>query len=128
MNLLDIRTRTWSEICLKATAPHLDRLLGAPLPSTSVLVRLVHTGLVGDNRKLRCSVLWLQGPVSSYFVRRYGFSESCSVVCFTGDNPGRTRRTRHRHAADTPLTRHRHASRHAAHTPPTRHQHDTPPT
>ncbi|XP_040921617.1 xylulose kinase isoform X2 [Toxotes jaculatrix] len=64
MNLLDIRTRNWSEICLRAAAPHLDRLLGAPLPSTSVL-----------------------GNVSSYFVRRYGFSESCSVVTFTGDNP-----------------------------------------
>ncbi|XP_071340366.1 xylulose kinase isoform X1 [Trachinotus anak] len=64
MNLLDIRTRKWSEICLEATAPHLDQLLGAPLPSTSVL-----------------------GPVSSYFVHRYGFSESCRVVAFTGDNP-----------------------------------------
>uniref|UniRef100_A0A4W6FWP3 Xylulose kinase n=1 Tax=Lates calcarifer TaxID=8187 RepID=A0A4W6FWP3_LATCA len=64
MNLLDIRSRTWSEICLEATAPHLDRLLGAPLPPTSVL-----------------------GPVSSYFVRRCGFSESCRVVAFTGDNP-----------------------------------------
>ncbi|XP_035772171.1 xylulose kinase [Neolamprologus brichardi] len=64
MNLLDIRTRNWSEICLQASAPHLDQLLGAPLPSTSVL-----------------------GPVSSYFVHRYGFSESCSVVAFTGDNP-----------------------------------------
>lgn len=64
MNLLDIRTRNWSQICLEATAPHLDQLLGAPLPSTSVL-----------------------GSVSSYFVHRYGFSESCSVVSFTGDNP-----------------------------------------
>ncbi|XP_065804917.1 xylulose kinase [Labrus bergylta] len=64
MNLLDIRTRTWSKICLEATAPHLDRLLGTPLPSTSVL-----------------------GPVSSYFVQRYGFSDGCRVVAFTGDNP-----------------------------------------
>ncbi|XP_045897576.1 xylulose kinase, partial [Micropterus dolomieu] len=64
MNLLDIRTRNWSEVCLEATAPHLGRLLGAPLPSTSVL-----------------------GPVSSYFVQRCGFSESCRVVAFTGDNP-----------------------------------------
>ncbi|XP_039983015.1 xylulose kinase isoform X2 [Xiphias gladius] len=64
MNLLDIRTRNWSEICLEATAPHLDRLLGAPLPSASVL-----------------------GPISSYFVQRYGFSERCGVVAFTGDNP-----------------------------------------
>uniref|UniRef100_A0A3Q3XMF2 Xylulose kinase n=1 Tax=Mola mola TaxID=94237 RepID=A0A3Q3XMF2_MOLML len=64
MNLLDIRTRSWSEVCLEASASHLDRLLGAPLPSTSIL-----------------------GPVSSYFVRRYGFSEDCRVVAFTGDNP-----------------------------------------
>uniref|UniRef100_A0A673BUU6 Xylulose kinase n=1 Tax=Sphaeramia orbicularis TaxID=375764 RepID=A0A673BUU6_9TELE len=64
MNLLDISTRTWSEICLQATAPHLDLLLGLPRPPTSVL-----------------------GPVSAYFIHRYGFSESCSVVAFTGDNP-----------------------------------------
>lgn len=64
MNLLDIRSRNWSEICLNATAPDLKRLLGAPVPSTSVL-----------------------GPVCSYFIRRYGFCENCSVVAFTGDNP-----------------------------------------
>uniref|UniRef100_A0A3P8WQ10 Xylulose kinase n=1 Tax=Cynoglossus semilaevis TaxID=244447 RepID=A0A3P8WQ10_CYNSE len=64
MNLLDIRTRCWSQICLDSTAPDLEQLLGVPLPSTSVL-----------------------GPISSYFVHRYGFSESCSVVTFTGDNP-----------------------------------------
>ncbi|KAM9839331.1 xylulose kinase isoform 2-T2 [Aulostomus maculatus] len=64
MNLLDIRTRNWSEVCLRATAPHLERLLGAPQPSSSVL-----------------------GPVASYFVRRYSFSESCKVIAFTGDNP-----------------------------------------
>ncbi|XP_062297272.1 xylulose kinase [Scomber scombrus] len=64
MNLLDIRSRTWSKICLEATAPHLDRLLGDPQPSTAVL-----------------------GRVSPYFVRRFGFSENCSVVAFTGDNP-----------------------------------------
>lgn len=46
MNLLDIRTRNWSKICMEATAPDLDCLLGAPLPSTSVLVRLVHSGLL----------------------------------------------------------------------------------
>ncbi|KAM9333835.1 xylulose kinase isoform 2-T2 [Pholidichthys leucotaenia] len=64
MNLLDIRTRTWSKICLEATGPDLEQRLGEPVPSMSVL-----------------------GPISSYFVQRYGFSESCSVVAFTGDNP-----------------------------------------
>uniref|UniRef100_A0A3P8RP61 Xylulose kinase n=1 Tax=Amphiprion percula TaxID=161767 RepID=A0A3P8RP61_AMPPE len=52
------------KICLEATAPHLDQLLGAALPSTSVL-----------------------GSISSYFIHRFGFSESCRVVSFTGDNP-----------------------------------------
>lgn len=32
----------------------------------------------------------LQGRISAYFVHRYGFSRSCSVVTFTGDNPGRS--------------------------------------
>ncbi len=62
MNLLDIRTRNWSEICLEATAPHLKQVLGSPLPSTSVLVRLVQTGLVtGDGQCL----LLLHPTVSS---------------------------------------------------------------
>ncbi|KAK5849539.1 hypothetical protein PBY51_013867 [Eleginops maclovinus] len=64
MNLLDIRSRTWSQICLDAVAPQLDLLLGNPKPSSSIL-----------------------GPVSSFFVQRYGFSQSCRVVAFTGDNP-----------------------------------------
>ncbi|XP_014912125.1 xylulose kinase isoform X4 [Poecilia latipinna] len=43
MNLLDIRDRMWSQICLDATATNLERLLGEPCPSTAVLV----TGLTG---------------------------------------------------------------------------------
>ncbi|KAJ3611451.1 hypothetical protein NHX12_021466 [Muraenolepis orangiensis] len=64
MNLLDIRTRCWSEVCLGTTAPGLEKLLGAPRPSNAVL-----------------------GRVSPYFVARYGFPEDCRVVAFTGDNP-----------------------------------------
>ncbi|KAK7879645.1 hypothetical protein WMY93_033639, partial [Mugilogobius chulae] len=64
MNLLDLSLQDWSELCLKACAPGLRPLLAAPVPSSSVL-----------------------GPVCSYFVKRYGFSEKCSVVAFTGDNP-----------------------------------------
>ncbi|KAF7708882.1 xylulose kinase [Silurus meridionalis] len=65
MNLLDIFTKKWSEPCLKATAPHLEEKLGNPTPPTAVL-----------------------GFVSSYFVKRFGMSEDCKVVAFTGDNPG----------------------------------------
>ncbi|XP_061615127.1 xylulose kinase isoform X2 [Phyllopteryx taeniolatus] len=64
MNLLDIRSKKWSEVCLEAVCPGLDLLLGTPLPSASVL-----------------------GAVSSYWVRRFGFSDTCAVVAFTGDNP-----------------------------------------
>ncbi|XP_077592425.1 xylulose kinase [Stigmatopora nigra] len=64
MNLLDIRSKKWSEACLEAAAPGLERLLGTPLPSASVL-----------------------GNVSPYWVNRFGFSDQCSVVAFTGDNP-----------------------------------------
>ncbi|CAL8313047.1 unnamed protein product [Merluccius merluccius] len=64
MNLLDIRNRCWSEACLGFTAPGLKELLGHPQPSATVL-----------------------GDVSPYLVSRYGFSEGCSVVAFTGDNP-----------------------------------------
>ncbi|XP_069816589.1 xylulose kinase isoform X2 [Dendropsophus ebraccatus] len=64
MNLLDIHEKTWNEMCLYACAPGLKDKLGSAVPSSSVL-----------------------GNVSSYFVRRYGFSPHCSVVAFTGDNP-----------------------------------------
>lgn len=65
MNLMDISSRSWSPPCLDAAAPGLEDLLGAPQPSTAVL-----------------------GSVSYYYVSRYGFSEDCRVVAFTGDNPG----------------------------------------
>lgn len=88
MNLLDIRTRCWSQICLDSTAPDLEQLLGVPLPSTSVLVS-INTEHMADLWHLTSALsFYPQGPISSYFVHRYGFSESCSVVTFTGDNPG----------------------------------------
>ncbi|GLH03124.1 Uncharacterized protein GBIM_09033 [Gryllus bimaculatus] len=64
MNLLDIRSKEWSEVCLNACAPDLAQKLGDPVPSYSV-----------------------QGSISSYFVERFGFSSTCKVVSFTGDNP-----------------------------------------
>ncbi|XP_036410021.1 xylulose kinase [Megalops cyprinoides] len=65
MNLMDIFTKQWSQQCLSATAPQLEDKLGTPVPSTAVL-----------------------GPISTYFVSRYGFPADCKVVAFTGDNPG----------------------------------------
>ncbi|KAL1006415.1 hypothetical protein UPYG_G00072080 [Umbra pygmaea] len=65
MNLMDIFSKQWAESCLRATAPQLQERLGTLVPSKTVL-----------------------GPVSPYFVTRYGFPEDCKVVAFTGDNPG----------------------------------------
>ena len=64
MNLLNIRTREWDQDCLDACAPDLRLKLGEPVPSWSVL-----------------------GPISDYFVQRYGFNNNCQIIAFTGDNP-----------------------------------------
>ncbi|XP_068939842.1 xylulose kinase [Petaurus breviceps papuanus] len=64
MNLLHIREKSWSQPCLDACAPELEEKLGSTVPSSSVL-----------------------GPISSYYVQRYGFNSECKVIAFTGDNP-----------------------------------------
>ncbi|XP_042812968.1 xylulose kinase isoform X2 [Panthera tigris] len=64
MNLLQIKDKVWSRVCLAACAPHLEEKLGSPVPSCSVV-----------------------GAISSYYVQRYGFPPGCQVVAFTGDNP-----------------------------------------
>ncbi|KAF2360695.1 Carbohydrate kinase FGGY N-terminal [Trinorchestia longiramus] len=63
MNLLDITTKDWNEECLKACGVGLRSLLGAPVPSNTVV-----------------------GKVANFYVERYGFRDDCSVVAFTGDN------------------------------------------
>ncbi|XP_016840700.1 xylulose kinase-like isoform X2 [Nasonia vitripennis] len=65
MNLLDIRTKDWHDELLEVCAPNLREKLEAPVPSSSDV-----------------------GPISAYFVERFGFDEKCRVVAFTGDNPG----------------------------------------
>jgi xylulokinase len=64
MNLLNLAKLAWDQDLLDATAPGLAEKLPAPAPATTV-----------------------QGPVSGYFVRKYGFSSSCQCALFTGDNP-----------------------------------------
>lgn len=64
MNLLDIFTKDWWPKALDSCAPNLRECLGSPVPTTTIL-----------------------GTISSYFVHTYGFSDSCKVVAFTGDNP-----------------------------------------
>ncbi|MCX7819984.1 MAG: FGGY-family carbohydrate kinase [Kiritimatiellae bacterium] len=64
MNLMDIATKRWDPAALEATAPDLARRLPPIVPSHTVV-----------------------GPVSPYFVRRYGFSPSAQIVVGSGDNP-----------------------------------------
>ncbi|GAA5482891.1 xylulokinase [Haloferula sargassicola] len=64
MNLLNLHSLDWDADLLDATAPDLrDKL---PLPEASANAA---------------------GPVSGYYVSRFGFAETCEVVLSTGDNP-----------------------------------------
>lgn len=70
MNLWDIKAGAWSDPLLKLAAGNdgvddLKKKLGN--------VREDGGGSLG--------------PVSDYFIKRYGFSSDCAVVPFTGDNP-----------------------------------------
>jgi len=68
MNLWNLREDKWDDQLLSLAsggdAEHLRRLLHDPCPADHVL-----------------------GPISPYFVRRYGFPKDCSIAPFTGDNP-----------------------------------------
>lgn len=64
MNLLDINTRTWSQLCLNSCAPDLESRLGTPVPTNTVI-----------------------GGIGQFFVQRYSFDVQCRVIAFTGDNP-----------------------------------------
>ena len=64
MNLMDIRKREWHSGALRATAPGLKRKLPVLAPSWKVI-----------------------GPVSSYFVRKYGLNPGAQALVWSGDNP-----------------------------------------
>ncbi|MDG1701903.1 MAG: FGGY-family carbohydrate kinase [Opitutae bacterium] len=64
MNLMNLKSNTWDDDLVHATAPNLlDKLPDIVQGETIV------------------------GKISDYFVKKYGFSEKVSVVVFTGDNP-----------------------------------------
>ena len=70
MNLMDIYSKEWSSTLIEATtfgsiltADELRSLLGKLVSSDSVL-----------------------GKISPYFQQRFGFSEDCQIVSFSGDN------------------------------------------
>lgn len=64
MNLMDIRKHVWNHDALKATAPGLIGKL-PPLADAGQVI----------------------GPVSSYFVRKYGLNPEALATVWTGDNP-----------------------------------------
>jgi xylulokinase len=51
-------------VCFQAVAPDVEAKLGTPVPS--------YTNI---------------GPVSKFYVERFGFNPQCRVIAFTGDNP-----------------------------------------
>ena len=64
MNLMDIRRKNWNHDALKATAPGLAGKL-PPLAASGQVI----------------------GPVSAYFVRKFGLSPAALAAVWTGDNP-----------------------------------------
>ena len=64
MNLLNLSQLAWDADLLAATAPDLGDKFLPPAATTAV-----------------------QGAISSYFVKKYGFAENCRTALFTGDNP-----------------------------------------
>jgi xylulokinase len=64
MNLMDIRRKNWNHDALKATAPGLVKKLPPLAPSGHVI-----------------------GPVSPYFVRKFGLNPEALATVWTGDNP-----------------------------------------
>lgn len=65
MNLLDIHTQKWSQDLLDICAPDLREKLGEePVESNSLV-----------------------GLISTYWCRKYGFSNDCRIYAFSGDNP-----------------------------------------
>ncbi|KAK5663905.1 hypothetical protein OQA88_116 [Cercophora sp. LCS_1] len=71
MNLWDIPANEWSEPLLKLTA-------GGESGAAELRTKL------GDVRQDGGGSM---GNISSYFVTKYGFSPSCGIAPFTGDNP-----------------------------------------
>jgi len=63
-NLMDIRRKNWNHDALKATAPSLSKKLPLLAPSGHVI-----------------------GPVSAYFVTKYGLNPEALATMWTGDNP-----------------------------------------
>ena len=73
MNLMNIRTKKWeSDLSQMAGGPELELKLGLePVPTKTQV-----------------------GLVSHYLSKRYGFSPSCAVTAFMGDNPATLAGTR----------------------------------
>ncbi|MEE3257669.1 MAG: FGGY family carbohydrate kinase [Candidatus Latescibacterota bacterium] len=63
-SMMDIAAREWSAVALDATAPELAAKLLPIAPSGQPT-----------------------GPISPYYVGRYGFAKDCLVLPFSGDNP-----------------------------------------
>lgn len=64
MNLMDIRKKAWDPRALKATAPGLKQKLPSLAPPWEVV-----------------------GPVSRYFVEKYGLNPEARALVWSGDNP-----------------------------------------
>lgn len=82
MNMLDLKTKRWSEECLEAV---LGGSMADPTALAGLKARLgCLDSAMDDNIVDTHEVV---GRIARYFVERYGFPPECLISSFTGDNP-----------------------------------------
>ena len=96
MNLLDISQKQWSAKALEVSCSYLYTQT-----HTSTIIARLHTHPPTHPPTQVCAAGFnlvaklgdpvpsnsLLGPIAPHFVKRFGFSPSCQLVAFTGDNP-----------------------------------------
>lgn len=79
MNMMDVRTKRWSEVCLEAlVGGDKDEVKGLRW-RLGCLDSTVDDNIVDTHEVV--------GRVARYYVERYGFPPECLISSFTGDNP-----------------------------------------
>jgi len=81
MNLMDLRSKEWSALALDATASGLKKKLGPIVPSHTVA-----------------------GSIHGYYTEKFGFSEECVIIVFSGDNPNSLAGLRLQHPGDIAIS------------------------
>lgn len=80
MNMMDIKTKRWSEQCLAAIVDGTKEEVHGLRARLGCLHSTMNDNIVDTHEVV--------GRISRYFIERYGFPPECLISSFTGDNPG----------------------------------------